>query len=350
MRRRNFLIGTSLSLAFAFAKRSFSFNSENHNAIVKPKILNPGDTVGIIAPGTAVSDPESIYKVKEVISFLNLEYKFGKNLLKGTGYKTRTDEERLDDLHSMFSDDIIKAIFCIRGGYGSMRLLDKIDYSLINKNPKIFLGYSDITALHLALNKFANLVTFHGPVLLSSFSNWTLQYFKKALFDINPISKVEIDSSINNIRQTHPIWAITPGKARGKLIGGNLSIISDLMGTPYEIDTKDKILFIEDVDEEPFRIDRMLTQLRLTGKLDKSAGIIFGECAGCSGDKLQPSRIWDYSLGEVLNNILGDLKIPVIYGYPIGHTADQLTIPLGVEAIIDADNLSFEIIESGVTS
>jgi len=348
MKRRNFIIGTSLGLALTLAGKSFGKIFNNAVNSVKPKMLNKGDTIGIIAPGTAVSDPESFYKIKEVMDYFELRCKFGKFLAKGTGYKTRSVDERLEDLHNMFSDQSVKAIFCIRGGYGSIRLLDKIDYNLIRANPKIFLGYSDITALHLAISKLTGLVTFHGPVLISEFSNWTVSYFRKALFSLDPIGKVINDSKKNNVRNLHPFWSVTNGKSQGKLTGGNLTMICSLMGTPYEIETDGKILFIEDVDEEPYRIDRMLTQLRLAGKFNKASGIIFGECSGCSSDRLQPSRVWDYTLGEVLESVLGDLKIPVVYGLTFGHTSDQLTIPIGVEAVIDSDNQKFEILESGV--
>ncbi|MBI5326633.1 MAG: LD-carboxypeptidase [Ignavibacteriae bacterium] len=316
--------------------------------MIHPKALKQGDTVGIIAPATAVTDPDQIGKAIEALNYFGLKNKIGRNVLKGEGYKTRTIEERIDDIHTMFGDKDVSAIFCLRGGYGSAGLLDKIDYDLIKSNPKIFIGYSDITALHLAINKYSSLITFHGPVLLSGFSNYTADYFSKALFNTNPLGKIVNPESKSGIRLVHPTRTIKPGKATGKLIGGNLSIICSLMGTPYEIETKDKILFIEDVGEEPYRIDRMLTQLRLAGKLNSTAGIIFGECTECNSDGLNPSHIWDYTLGEVLDKILGNLNIPVFYGLTFGHTNDQITIPEGVEAEMDADDRVLNILESGV--
>ncbi len=347
MERRTFISAFGALSALPFIKYPLgAFDSGNKS--IYPGALKQGDTIGIIAPATSVTDPDELAKAKESLNYFGLSAKFGKNILNGTGYKTRTVKERLDDLHSMFADKDVSAVFCLRGGYGSAQLLDKIDYDLIRNNPKIFLGYSDITAMHLAINKLTGLITFHGPVLLSGFSNYTVEYFRKALFDKNPIGKVSNPDTKSGIRLIHPTRTIKPGKASGKLIGGNLTLICSLMGTPYEIDTKGKILFMEDVGEEPYRIDRMLTQLRLAGTLQSASGIVFGECLDCNSDGLQPSHIWDYSLGEVLDNILGKLDIPVFYGLTIGHTSDQVTLPEGANASVDADNCLLEITEACV--
>jgi muramoyltetrapeptide carboxypeptidase len=256
--------------------------------------------------------------------------------------------ERLDDLHAMFSDNEVDAVFAIRGGYGSMHILDRIDYDLIRRNPKIFLGYSDITAMHLAINKHSKLVTFHGPISLSRFTDYTQKYLRKALFETQPIGAVTNPPESNELRPAHPLRTIRSGVASGQLIGGNLTLISNTMGTPYEIETRGKILFLEDVDEEPYSIDRMLTHLRLAGKFDGVAGVIFGECQDCRPKDYKPSSTIPYSLGEVLDNILGNLKVPVLYGLTIGHTDDQLTLPLGVAATLDATKGTLEIKEAGV--
>lgn len=300
----------------------------------------------MVAPGTAVSNPDDIALVAELADYLGLKLKFGSYVRKGSGYKSRTSEERVEDIHRMFSDTEVKAVFCIRGGYGSPQLLDRLDYDLIRSNPKIFLGYSDITALHLAINKFSGLVTFHGPVMLSSFSKYTFDHFYKALFDTTPVGTIRNSDAKNFLREAFPVRTIRPGKAKGRLTGGNLSLISALMGTPYEIETAGRIVCIEDVDEEPFRIDRMLTQLSLAGKLSAAAGIAFGRCSGC--EVKDSSQTWDYSLGEVLDNILGKLDIPVFYGLNFGHTSEQATLPFGVEAEIDADEGVITVTEAGV--
>ena len=248
----------------------------------------------------------------------------------------------------MFRDPEVKAVFAIRGGYGASQLLDRIDYDLIRSNPKIFLGYSDITALHLAIQKRAGLVTFHGPVVLSRFTPYTQTYFRKALFEAEPMGRVTNPPDSDPLRPAHVLRTVRPGRARGPLVGGNLTLISTTMGTPYETETAGRILFLEDVDEQPYSIDRMLTQLRLAGKLDVAAGVIFGECQDCRPRDFKPSYESTLSTGEVVDEILGHLRIPVLSGLTIGHTDDQLTLPLGVMAELDAEKGELTIQESGV--
>ncbi|MEW6129255.1 MAG: LD-carboxypeptidase [Acidobacteriota bacterium] len=318
------------------------------NILIKPKALKSGDTVGLITPSTEVIDPDRLALAQHTLKYFGLKPRMGKNVgRRSIDYKSSI-QMRLDDLHEMFSDKTVAAIFAVRGGYGSPHLLDKIDYPLIQKNPKIFLGYSDITALHLAIHRQTGLVTFHGPVAVSGFSDYTQNAFRRALFDKNSLGKFTNPKEENLLRPEHSFRTIKSGKVTAPMIGGNLSLIVSLMGTPYEMDTRGKLLFLEDVDEQPYSIDRMLTNLRLAGKLEQAAGIIFGECAGCGPRDFQPSFASPYSLGEVLNNILGDLKIPVLYGLTIGHTKDQLTLPLGLTGMLDADEGILDIKEAAV--
>jgi muramoyltetrapeptide carboxypeptidase len=200
--------------------------------------------------------------------------------------------------------------------------------------------------MHLAIGKKAGLVTFHGPVVLSKFNDYTQRWFRKALFETEPIGEVTNPSESNTLRPAHTLRTVRPGKARGPLVGGNLSLIAATMGTPYEIETKGRIVFIEDVDEQPYSMDRMLTQLRLAGKLSAAAGIVIGECNACRPREFQPSFESTFSLGEVLDNILGGLNVPVLSGLTIGHTDDQLTLPTGVMASLDADAQKFSIDEA----
>lgn len=338
MRRREF-IGAGLAAAAA--------PSLSAAGPLKAKALQPGDTVGLITPATYVSDPDRLILARRTIEYFGLRAKVGRSVGKRTGYLGGSVEERLDDLHSMFRDPELKAIFCIRGGYGSGQLLDRIDYELIRRNPKVFLGYSDITAMHLAIGKRTGLVTFHGPVVLSRFNDYTQKWFRKALFETTPVGEVGNPPESNTLRPSHTLRTVRPGKGRGPLVGGNLSLIAATMGTPFEIDTRGRILFVEDVDEQPYSVDRMLTQLRLAGKLDAAAGIIFGECNACRPREFQPSFESTFSFGEVLDNILGGLKVPVLSGLTIGHTEDQLTLPLGVMASLDADQQKFSVDEAG---
>ena len=316
--------------------------------LIKPRALRQGDTAGLITPSTYVSDPGQLQLALRTMEYFGLKPKMGKNVGRRTGYLGGSVEERIDDLHSMFRDPDVRAVFAIRGGYGSEQLLDRIDYDLIRRNPKVFVGYSDITALHLAIRKRAGLVTFHGPVALAAFTGYTQTWFRKALFSTEPIGVIANPPETNQLRPAHPLRTIRPGTARGPLTGGNLTLIATTMGTPFEIETRGRVLFLEDVDEQPYSIDRMLTQLRLAGKLEAAAGIVFGECADCRPREFQPSFDSTLSLGEVLDSILGKLSVPVFTGLTIGHTGDQVTLPLGVMATLDATRQQLAIEEAAV--
>jgi muramoyltetrapeptide carboxypeptidase len=340
MTRRRFLAAAAAlpSIASAAPERK----------LIRPKALQAGDTVGLITPSSYVSDPDRLALAERTARYFGLVPKFGKNVRKREGYLGGAVEERLEDLHAMFRDPEVKAVFAIRGGYGASQLLDRIDYDLIRSHPKIFLGYSDITALHLAIQKRAGLVTFHGPIALSRFTPYTQTYFRKALFETEPMGRVTNPPDSDPLRPAHSLRTVRPGRARGLLSGGNLTLISTTMGTPYEIETAGRILFLEDVDEEPYSIDRMLTQLRLAGKLDAAAGVIFGECQDCRPRDFKPSYESSLSVGEVVDEVLGRLRTPVLAGLTIGHTDDQLTLPLGVMAELDADRGELIVQEAGV--
>ncbi|MEJ5287419.1 MAG: Muramoyltetrapeptide carboxypeptidase [Candidatus Kapaibacterium sp.] len=340
--RRQFTEICTLALFGLNARNLFSLNNKQKDKLIKPKALKTNDTVGIVAPGTAVPSPDDLFRANEIIFKLGLRAKFGKSISKGTNYRTRTVQERLDDLMEMFLDSDVRAIFCIRGGYGSGQLLDKIDYSIVRNNPKIFLGYSDITALHIAFNRFANLVTYHGPVLLSSFTKYTFDNLSSVIFGKEKRPTIQNPVDGNTIRTTHYIRTIYSGKTEGKVVGGNLSIITSLLGTSYEYDFNDALLVIEDVGEEPYRIDRMLNHLRLAGVFEKANGIVFGECNDCIATS---QNVWDLSLGEVLDNYLLPLRKPSFYGLCIGHTQDQSTFAIGPRAELDASAGKFTYLE-----
>jgi muramoyltetrapeptide carboxypeptidase len=315
-------------------------NAETSKKLVKPAALKAGDVVGLITPASNVVNNADWPRIEQSMKSLGLEFRLGRNVRR-KGYIAGTIDERITDLHDMFRDPAIKGIFAIRGGYGTPQLLDRIDYDLIKKNPKIFVGYSDITALHLAFHQKLGLVTFHGPTANSKFPPFSMSHFRKALFEAAPLGK------LTNPSEGHALRTIRPGTARGRLITGNLSLISNLMGTPYEIDTRDKILLLEDVGEEAFRIDRMLTQLKLGGKLDRVAGVVWGECEKC---KPTPGVDVPLTEREVIDRILGGLGVPVLSGLTFGHTEDQLTLPQGVMATLDATAGTLSIDESALAT
>jgi len=315
-------------------------------ALRKPHALRPGDTVAVIMPSTHVPDPDRLANAARTVEFFGLKMRPGRFLGRRTWNFAQSIEERVEDLHDAFRDPEVKAVFCVGGGYGTMQILDRIDYSIIRAHPKIFTGYSDITALHLAFHKLAGLVTFHSPVVLSAFSPYSQQHFRKALFNAEPIGTVANPPESNPLRPAHPWRTIRPGRARGPLVGGNLTLISTTMGTPYEIETRGRILFLEDVGEETYSIDRMLIQLHLAGKFQGIAGLVWGECSDCGPPPFRPSQATPFTLGETIDNIFGRLNVPVLGGLTIGHTADQATLPLGVMATLDASKGELVIEES----
>ncbi|MEZ5352736.1 MAG: LD-carboxypeptidase [Bryobacteraceae bacterium] len=314
--------------------------------LLKPRALEPGDTVGVIMPSTHVPDPDRLAEVARTVEFFGLVLKPGSYLGRRTWNFAQSIEQRVNELHELFRDPEVKAVMPVRGGYGTMQFLDRIDYSLIRSNPKIFTGYSDITAMHLALQRRAGLVTFHSPVILSEFTPYTQAAFRKALFESKPLGAIENPPEANQLRPRHTLRTIRPGRARGPLTGGNLTLICATLGTPYEIETRGRILFLEDVGEETYSIDRLLMQLWLAGKLQQAAGIVWGECAGCGPQPLQPSSATPFTLGETVDHLLGRLDIPVLAGLTIGHTADQATLPLGVMATLDATKAQLVIEEA----
>jgi muramoyltetrapeptide carboxypeptidase len=340
--RRNAL----LSLPAAAGLSCLAAKPDPHVELIKPSVLKLGNTVGIISPSTQVTDPLRLDVAQRTVDYFGLKAKWGRSVRSHRAQDVASIDERVDDIHSLFRDPDVRAIFCIRGGYGAGQLLAHIDYKLIRENPKIFIGYSDITALHLAFHNFAGLVTFHGPVLLSEFTPFTQDCFRRALFSKAPLGPLTNPPESNTLRPNHNLRVVHPGMARGPLIGGNLTLISTLMGTPYEIETKGRLFFTEDVGEEPYRIDRMLTQLRLAKKLQEAEGAIFGECQNCEPSDFKPSFAWNRTFGEVLDERFSGIGTPVLSGLTIGHTADQLTLPLGITATLDTAKGSLIVEES----
>lgn len=304
---------------------------------MKAKRLQAGDTVGLIAPAS----PSSSSKVEKAIEYLRgLGYKVkaGESVFSSRGYLAGSDQLRADDINRMFGDEEVSAIFCLRGGYGSQRILDMVDYELIRNNPKIFMGYSDITALLNAIYQKCGLITFHGPMggdFAGGLGKPTKAAMRRALECPEPIGEVPNPAAPE---------VVSEGRARGVLVGGNLSIVAASLGTPYEIDTKDKILLLEDVFEEPYSVDRMLTHLRLAGKLDDAAGIILGDWGNSEPEEPDKSL----TLEEVFEDIFSNIGKPVLKGYKIGHCKPNITVPIGAEALIDTCEKRFCILESAV--
>lgn len=307
--------------------------------MIKPKPLKYGDCIGIIAPSSPSYEEEKIELSKKFLKDMGFKIKIGKSCYEKYGYLAGSDEIRTCDINAMFADEEVDAIICLRGGYGTPRILDKIDYEIIKKNPKIFVGYSDITAIHIAINQICNLVTFHGPMLTSEMANNFDEFTQKSLFDL--IMGSENKKSLSNPKGEE-IRCLYSGQAEGKLIGGNLTLICATLGTPYEIDTEGKILFIEEIKEEPYKVDRMLTQLYLSGKLEAANGIILGDWNDCVAE--HPDR--SLTLEQVFEDILKSLKKPTIYNFRAGHCSPMITLPMGVNVFMNADKMEIILKES----
>jgi muramoyltetrapeptide carboxypeptidase len=265
------------------------------------------------------------------VSSLGLVPKIGRNARSKRGYLAGSDEERAADFNEAVRDANVRGIFALRGGYGTMRILHAIDYDGLARDPKVVLGYSDLTALLNAITQRTGLVTFHGPVAaLSQFTENEITWLRRAVMQAEPIG--ELDAAA--------VCALVPGCARGRLVGGNLSLVTALIGTPYEIDMSGALLAIEEVDEAPYRIDRMLTQLRLSGALHRVAGVLVGRCTNCDIREDHPYAAMP--LAETLRDRLGDLGVPVLTQLPIGHDGEQWTLPIGLEANIDGRRIALE--------
>jgi muramoyltetrapeptide carboxypeptidase len=315
--------------------------------LIKPPRLQSGDLVGLIAPGGYTSDA-SIQKAVQHIEALGFRVKEGNYLREVWGNYGGTVAARIADLHGMFRDPEVKAIWAIRGGSGCISLLKHLDFELMRKHPKILLGYSDITALHLAIHRHAGLVTFHGPVASSTPSEYSNEHMLAVLTD--PRARYTIPMSAENARraQQEPQYAVRTvhgGVATGPLLGGNLSLVSALAGTPYAADFTESLLFIEEVNEEPYRIDRWMTQLDLAVGLDKAAGVMIGICENC-GPQGNGSSL---TLDETLDVHLQPLHVPAVSGYSFGHIRNQFTIPVGVRATLDTERQTITLLEPAVS-
>lgn len=299
-----------------------------------PRRLEKGDTVGIIAPSSP-PNLENLQKALPFIEGLGLNIKMGKSVEAKRGYLAGSDDERLADLHSMFEDPEVKGIICAGGGYGAARYADRIDFGMIKENPKVFWGYSDITFLHTAIGQYADLVTFHGPMLASDVGKDEFHERSGRMF-----GQLFGPFELHYTEEIAPLTALVGGAGEGELVGGNLSLIRSGIGTKFELDTKGKILLIEDIDEEPYQVDEMLNQLRMARKFEEVAGVVIGDFKNAEPKKREKSL----TLDEVFDDYFKDLKVPVVKGFKIGHCEPHFSVPLGAKARLDGDALTLTIL------
>ncbi|HEY9634679.1 MAG TPA: LD-carboxypeptidase [Coleofasciculaceae cyanobacterium] len=345
--RRNFL--TTLGLVTIATQLPLSAQENpSPNSILKPPRLKVGDTVGLISPAGYI-DRKDIEDIKQDLAKLGLKVKLGAHALKRYGYLAGSDANRAADLNAMFADSSVQAILPMKGGWGCNRILPLLDYSLIRSHPKIIIGLSDITSLLVGIYAKSGLVTFHGPTGQSSWNPFTVDYVKRVLFkgEVFTLQNIKTNDS-----PQYRVETITAGKARGKLVGGNLSVLSAMVGSAYLPAWKDTILFLEDIGEEVYRIDRMLTQLKLAGILGQVAGFVFGQCTDCdriTKESSQKDGEESLTLAQVLSDHIRPLGIPAWNGSMIGHIKNKFTIPIGADVEIDASKGTIQLLESAVT-
>ncbi|MEP7069911.1 MAG: LD-carboxypeptidase [Usitatibacter sp.] len=313
---------------------------------MKPPRVEEGATVGLIAPGGAMTDEEIERAVRNIES-MGFRVKLGANIALRRGNYAGTPHQQVEDLHAMFRDPEVKAVWSGRGGSGCSLLLPLLDYRMIRARAKVFVGFSDATALHLAILRHAGIVTFHGPAGVSSFSPYSVEHLRKAFMEPRARYTIEGAEGLRGIGWTDPPFVeltIHPGVATGPLVGGNLSVLAALVGTPYAARFSGAIAFFEDVNEAPYRVNRMLTQLVQSGQLPRAAGVMFGVCRKCAIEPDEPSL----SLEETLRDRLEPLGVPAASGLSFGHIPYNFTIPMGVRARFDATRRELTILEPAV--
>ena len=341
----------------------------------KPRRLRRGDFVSLVAPSGSASGPDRVEASVSALETLGFRVKASTHCADARGYLAGEDATRARELEAAFLDPETTAVICLKGGYGSPRILDLIDYSIVASHPKVFLGYSDITALHIAFRQMAGLVTFHGPMpssdMVPEFDPASRASLESVLFgeffapcEVAPC-EVAPPGQVAPVQVSPPagkgplsgkaappseappsgplrLHAVSGGIAEGELTGGNLSLIAATMGTPWEIDTEGKIIFIEDIDEAPYRVDRMLNQLRLAGKFRDCTGILVGAWTRCDPTGDRPSL----TIEEIIADLLADCGKPILTGLEAGHCAPTLTLPLGIRYRMDAGACAVTMLES----
>ena len=340
MRRREFL-GTTALAALASSIPAGATRRTDLPSRVLPRPLSRGDTIALVSPSAATDERIDLQLSREVMEALGFRVKPGRYHDARRGHLAGSDEQRAADLNAAFADDDVRAVVCVRGGSGAARLLPLLDYDLIRAKPKVLLGYSDITALHNALLARAGLVTFHGPNATGNWNRFNADQFDRVFFRREAMEYRNVaDAGDELVPRRNRTLAITGGKARGELVGGNLTVLTALAGSPYLPDFGGKILFLEDVAEAPYRIDRMLTTLRLMGALDRIAGFIFGECTDCDpGD-----GYGSLTLDQIFDDHIRPLGVPAYRGAMIGHIRQQFIVPVGGSVEMDADAGSFRLL------
>jgi len=304
--------------------------------MIKPKRLKAGDTIGVVAPAGSV-DLSELTQGVERLKGMGFRVKLGGSVTKRFRYLAGTDRERAEDLNRMVSDPEVSAIVCARGGYGTARIIPYLNQGVIAQHPKILVGSSDVTLLLNYIRQRFEWVTFHGPMVAPNFgkqpSMLTDTWFRKILVEAHGQGPIVVEG----------VKGLSGGQAQGPMVGGCLTMLCNSLGTPYEIQTDGTLLLIEDIDEAPYRVDRMLTQLKAASKFRNVRGVIFGKMPGC-----QPPTHSSYVLEDVIRDLLADQEFPILYGFPTGHGGEQVTLPIGIPLRIDGEAATVALLEPAV--
>jgi muramoyltetrapeptide carboxypeptidase len=313
--------------------------------LVRAARLAAGDVVGLVDPASATWEPIDVDIVEDTLTALGLVAKRGPHLLDRRGSLAGSDRDRAADVMAMFTDPTVKAVLPVRGGWGCARILPHLDFEAIRRNPKVLIGYSDLTALLLAIHARTGLVTFHGPNGASNWNPTSTDFFTRVVLKGEPVTFTNPRDKGETLAQTeYRIKTITPGVARGRLLGGNLSVLTALLGSPYLPDFRDAILFLEDVHEAPYRIDRMLTQLALAGVLEGARAVVWGTCHECEPD----AGFGSLTIPDLLDDHVKPLGVPAWRGALVGHIDRQFTLPIGAEVEVDAAAGSIRMLAAAV--
>ena len=333
---------TALGLLGGLAGAARMPGSLSAKAGRKPPRLRAGDTVGLVAPASALTLPDELDRAIHWITGMGLVPKLGQHVGELYGYLAGTAAARASDLDAMFADPDVRAIFAIRGGWGGARILPLLDWNGIRDNPKLLIGYSDTTALHLAIAARAGFATLHAPNGASSWQKESWDSLWQIAFAAGTpvLGGAGVEDAVGR-----PARTLTGGTARGRLLGGNLTILSTLMGTGWLPDFDGAILFVEDINEDPYRVDRMFQQLKLGGILDRVGGVIFGQCTRCGSPAPDSDT---FTLDDVVDQYLGALGKPAIAGFDTGHVGNQLSLPVGVDVEFDATARTLRMLDPAV--
>lgn len=336
MKRRNFIQNSALLAVGAYALSSYQ--TDETPKTIKPKGLIKGDLIGITSPAGSIWNKAHVSKIQGILENLGFRTTVGKTCYEQDGFLAGSDQMRAEELMEMFENKSIRGILTMRGGWGCARILDLLNYNVISKNPKVIMGFSDITSLVNAIYSKTGLITYHGPCGYSSWGDFSKEEVMKTLAIGLPRVMKNPPDNLDDLKT----WS--KGKAKGSLVGGNLTVVTSMIGTKYEPNWHNKILFLEEIKEEPYRVDRMLWQMKQASVFDKISGLVIGSFRKCEPEEPEKS----FSIEDIFRQHFANISIPVYQGASFGHIAPKFTLPIGLNAEMDADNYTIETLEKSV--